>query len=390
MRANCIGSKASFPNSRASLFHSPAWLCAVEGRDGPARRRAGRRTVGRGHGLAAAHRSALGPVRQGAGIERLRRRRRHLRRNARGCPGAGKHSRSAGGARRLWRDRTARRTDPGRLGLLGRQALWLRASACRQRRGRNSLPSRARPALKCARASPLAHRVTIRGAELMIWRRIMPCYSESVRKSSGTPVSPNACSRRCWRPFANTSDILTVWDGRTPAGERAELLSQWRGWDCRSGVGACLLARATRANERMYYETDAFTPRRQGMTPLPISGAPKQGQRSFRLQEELGFCARAADSMAHGQRPGAPPRQYSDPTDVSYSRKIALWREASAARAKPSGAAESRVGHGVMGGSCFPCPPRPRSRPTAGDRIRAHHLLKCLARLARSHVGCFA
>ena len=28
--------------------------------------------------------------------------------------------------------------------------------------------------------------------------------------------------------------------------------------------------------------------------------------------------------------------------------------------------------------------------PDRGDRIRAHHLLKCLARLAPVHVGCFA
>jgi len=303
---------------RASLFHSPAWLCAVEAGTGQ-----------RGAGLVAERlgvvtgwlpltevRSALfgkALVSSGFGV------------------GGGICAETPEAARALasTAEALAARGGFGGIELRGgpipegwdcwddKHCGFERPLADSDEAELLAIPRKARAEVRKGLA--LGHRVTIgRGVDDLAAH--YACYSESVR-NLGTPVFPKRLFRAMLEAFANTSDILTVWDGRTPL---ASVLSFYHnGAVMPFWGGGVLAARATRANERMYYELMLHA-RRQGMTRFDF-GRSKTGSGPFAFKKNWGF-APAPLTYGAWTAPGAPPRNI-DPTDVSYSRKIALWKK---------------------------------------------------------------
>ncbi|KPF65292.1 FemAB family XrtA/PEP-CTERM system-associated protein [Porphyrobacter sp. AAP60] len=146
------------------------------------------------------------------------------------------------------------------------------------------------------------------------------CYSESVR-NLGTPVFPRRLFKAMLNAFPDSSDILTVWqDGKPLASvlnfyHEGSVMPFWGG-----GIFA---ARAARANEVMYYELMLHA-RRQGMTRFDF-GRSKTGSGPFAFKKNWGF---DPVPLTYGAwaAPGALPRNI-DPTDASYSRKIELWKK---------------------------------------------------------------
>ncbi len=146
------------------------------------------------------------------------------------------------------------------------------------------------------------------------------CYSASVR-NLGTPVFPKRLFAAMLEAFPDSSDILTVWQGETPL---ASVLSFYHdGAVMPFWGGGVFAARAARANEMMYYELMLHA-RRQGMTRFDF-GRSKTGSGPFAFKKNWGF---DPQPLTYGAwtAPGAPPRNI-DPTDASYSRKIALWKK---------------------------------------------------------------
>ncbi|QDH34761.1 FemAB family XrtA/PEP-CTERM system-associated protein [Porphyrobacter sp. YT40] len=145
------------------------------------------------------------------------------------------------------------------------------------------------------------------------------CFSASVR-NLGTPVFPKALFRVMLEAFPSHSDILTVWQGDRPL---ASVLSFYHaGAVLPFWGGGVFEARAARANEVMYYELMRHA-RRQGMTRFDF-GRSKTGSGPFAFKKNWGF-EPVPLTYAAWTAPGAPPRNI-DPTDASYSRKIALWK----------------------------------------------------------------
>ncbi len=180
-----------------------------------------------------------------------------------------------------------------------------------------AIPRKARAEVRKGLA--LGHRVTVgRGAGDLAAH--YACYGESVR-NLGTPVFPRRLLSAMLDAFPETSDILTVWDGETPL---ASVLSFYHdGAVMPFWGGGTFAARAARANERMYYELMLHA-RRQGMTRFDF-GRSKTGSGPYAFKKNWGF---APQPLTYGAwtAPGRPARNV-DPTDASYSRKIALWKK---------------------------------------------------------------
>lgn len=181
----------------------------------------------------------------------------------------------------------------------------------------NAIPRKARAEVRKGLA--LGHRVTV-GRSAGDLAAHYACYSASVR-NLGTPVFPRKLFAAMLAAFPGTSDILTVWDGETPL---ASVLTFYHGgavmpfWG-----GGVIAARTARANEVMYYELMLHA-RRQGMARFDF-GRSKTGSGPFAFKKNWGF---APEPLTYGAwtAPGAPARNI-DPTDASYSRKIALWKK---------------------------------------------------------------
>ncbi len=146
------------------------------------------------------------------------------------------------------------------------------------------------------------------------------CYSESVR-NLGTPVFPRTLFRAMLAAFPDSSDILTVWQGDTPL---ASVLSFYHnGAVMPFWGGGSHAARPARANELMYYELMLHA-RQQGMNRFDF-GRSKTGSGPFAFKKNWGF---EPVPLTYGAwaAPGTNKRNI-DPTDASYSRKIALWKK---------------------------------------------------------------
>jgi FemAB-related protein (PEP-CTERM system-associated) len=180
-----------------------------------------------------------------------------------------------------------------------------------------AIPRKARAEVR--KGLGFGHRVTTgRGASDLAAH--YACYSASVR-NLGTPVFPARLFRAMLEAFPDSSDILTVWQGETPL---ASVLSFYHdGAVMPFWGGGVFAARAARANEVMYYELMLHA-RRQGMTRFDF-GRSKTGSGPFSFKKNWGF---APEPLTYGAwtAPGAPPRNI-DPTDESYSRKIELWKK---------------------------------------------------------------
>jgi FemAB-related protein (PEP-CTERM system-associated) len=180
-----------------------------------------------------------------------------------------------------------------------------------------AIPRKARAEVR--KGLGFGHRVTVgRGPDDLAAH--YACYAQSVR-NLGTPVFSRRLFAAMLEAFPQSSDILTVWAGQTPL---ASVLSFYHhGAVLPFWGGGSFAARAARANEVMYYELMRHA-RQQGMTRFDF-GRSKTGSGPYSFKKNWGFAPQPL-TYAAWTAPGAPARNI-DPTDASYSRKIALWKK---------------------------------------------------------------
>ncbi len=180
-----------------------------------------------------------------------------------------------------------------------------------------AIPRKARAEVR--KGLGFGHRITVGRARADLAAHYA-CYSASVR-NLGTPVFPKRLFAAMLEAFPDHSDILTVWQGESPL---ASVLNFYHdGAVMPFWGGGVFEARAARANEVMYYELMLHA-RRQGMTRFDF-GRSKTASGPFAFKKNWGF---EPQPLTYGawSAPGAPARNI-DPTDASYSRKIALWKK---------------------------------------------------------------
>lgn len=142
-------------------------------------------------------------------------------------------------------------------------------------------------------------------------------YAQSVR-NLGTPVFPRALFDAVIDRL--DADILTLWLAGEPI---ASVLTLYH-----AGVampywgGGTHAARATRANERMYFELMRHA-RARGCVRFDF-GRSKIGSGAFAYKKNWGFDPQPL-AYATWTAPGAQARDV-DPTSAAHSAKIALWR----------------------------------------------------------------
>jgi len=145
-------------------------------------------------------------------------------------------------------------------------------------------------------------------------------YSESVR-NLGTPVFPAKLFRAMLEAFPQESDILTVYKDDAPI---SSVLSFYH-----DGIvmpywgGGILAARGARSNELMYYELMLHA-RGRGMLRFDF-GRSKTGSGPFKFKKNWGFEPQPL-AYAEWTAPGREARDM-DPTSEAYSRKIDLWKK---------------------------------------------------------------
>lgn len=145
-------------------------------------------------------------------------------------------------------------------------------------------------------------------------------YSESVR-NLGTPVFPKKLFDAMLDAFPESADILTVFDEGKPISSvlsfyhESAVMPYWG--------GGTFAARGARANELMYYELMCHA-RRKGMTRFDF-GRSKTGSGPYHFKKNWGF---EPEPLAYGEwtAPGSWKRDV-DPTSEAYSRKIELWKK---------------------------------------------------------------
>jgi len=179
-----------------------------------------------------------------------------------------------------------------------------------------AIPRKARAEVR--KGLGFGHRVTVGRAKEDLAAHYA-CYSASVR-NLGTPVFPRSLFAAMLEAFPDKSDILTVWQDDTPL---ASVLSFYHdGAVMPFWGGGVFAARGARANEVMYYALMLHA-RQQGMSRFDF-GRSKTGSGPFAFKKNWGFEPQPLTYCAW-TAPGAPPRNI-DPTDASYSRKIELWK----------------------------------------------------------------
>lgn len=145
-------------------------------------------------------------------------------------------------------------------------------------------------------------------------------YSESVR-NLGTPVFPRALFDAMLDGFGDHADILTI---RLDGEPVASVLSFYHDdtvlpfWG-----GGTFAARASRANERMYFELMCHA-RRRGMRRFDF-GRSKMASGPYSYKKNWGF---EPQPLTYGMWSTAPDQARNiDPTDAAYSAKINLWKK---------------------------------------------------------------
>lgn len=145
-------------------------------------------------------------------------------------------------------------------------------------------------------------------------------YAQSVR-NLGTPVFPAKLFRAMLEAFPGESDILTVFSGNEPI---SSVLSFYHdGAVMPYWGGGTLAARGARSNELMYYELMLHA-RRQGMKRFDF-GRSKTGSGPYRFKKNWGFEPQKL-VYAEWTAPGHERRDV-DPTSEAYSKKIELWKK---------------------------------------------------------------
>lgn len=144
-------------------------------------------------------------------------------------------------------------------------------------------------------------------------------YGESVR-NLGTPVFPRALFDEALDAFGSDADILTLsLNGRPIA---AVLTLYHEGVAMPYWGGGTFAARASRANERMYYELMCHA-RRRGCYAFDF-GRSKTGSGAFLYKKNWGFKPEPL-TYSLWQEGGQAARDI-DPTSDAYAAKIAVWK----------------------------------------------------------------
>lgn len=152
------------------------------------------------------------------------------------------------------------------------------------------------------------------------WRAHYAVYSESVR-NLGTPVFPAKLFRAMLAAFSDESDILTVFQDGAPI---ASVLNFYHdGAVMPFWGGGTLAARDARANDVMYYELMLHA-RRCGMDRFDF-GRSKNGSGPWKYKKNWGFEPEPL-AYAYWTAPGEAARDV-DPTSEAYQRKIELWKK---------------------------------------------------------------
>ena len=145
-------------------------------------------------------------------------------------------------------------------------------------------------------------------------------YSESVR-NLGTPVFPKRLFRSMLEAFPDSSDILTVSKDGTPI---SSVLSFYHdGAVLPFWGGGTFAARGARANELMYYKLMLHA-RERGAQSFDF-GRSKTGSGPFSFKKHWGFEPQPL-TYSRWTAPGEEPRDV-DPTSNAYARKIAMWKK---------------------------------------------------------------
>jgi len=145
-------------------------------------------------------------------------------------------------------------------------------------------------------------------------------YSESLR-NLGTPVFPAKLFRAMLETFPDDSDILTVFHDGLPIASVLNFYHNGAVMPFWGGGG--FAARNARANELMYYELMLHA-RRKGMTQFDF-GRSKTDSGPYKFKKNWGFEPKPL-VYASWTAPDHPPRDI-DPTSEAYSRKIELWKK---------------------------------------------------------------
>lgn len=144
-------------------------------------------------------------------------------------------------------------------------------------------------------------------------------FAESVR-NLGTPVFPRALLDAVLDGFGGDADIMTL---RLDGAPIASVLTIYhRGVAMPYWGGGTFAARASRANERIYYELMRHA-RGRGCDTFDF-GRSKVGSGPFAYKKNWGFEPTPL-SYSIWQAPGCEARDI-DPTSDAYAAKIALWK----------------------------------------------------------------
>ena len=337
----------------------------------PARALSGRRARRRAGRLPAAHRDPLAPVRQRAGLGRLRHRRRHPRRRRGGRRGAAPRPAWAL-AERLGCPTVELRGGPLPDGLDAQ-----RRRLCRLRHARcppdDEAHARVDPAPP-ARRGP--HGPCDFGLEIRVGTgaaRPRRALSASMPKASATSARRSSRARlfeAVLDEFGEDADIVDRLEGRPPARRRAQLLLQgrlssliWGGGTARRGDW--------RANELIYFELMRHAVAR-GCTRFDF-GRSKVGTGACAFKRNWGFEPRAAASMRSAP-PTARRRARSIRSSPKYRLQVAAWQKLPLWLANRLGPSD-RAGARLMADILFLAHRIPFP-PDRGDKIRSWHVLQ--------------
>jgi len=157
------------------------------------------------------------------------------------------------------------------------------------------------------------------GANAADRRAHYACYSASVR-NLGTPVFPRALFDAVLDTFGPNADIMTLSLDGAPVTSVLTLYhdgSAMPYWG-----GGTFAARATKANERLYYELMCHA-RRRGCHTFDF-GRSKVGSGAYAYKKNWGFEPRPL----HYATWEADPRsgRNVDPTSDAYAARVALWK----------------------------------------------------------------
>ncbi len=180
-----------------------------------------------------------------------------------------------------------------------------------------AIPRKARAEVRKGLKAGLAVRI---GSEPKDLRAHYAIYSQSVR-NLGTPVFPAKLFRAMLSSFPEESDILTVFRNGEPISSVLNFYHD--GAVMPFWGGGTFAARSARSNELMYYELMLHA-RGRGMKRFDF-GRSKTGSGPYKFKKNWGFEPQPL-AYAEWTAPGHEPRDV-DPTSEAYARKIALWQK---------------------------------------------------------------